>query len=84
MLVFIMIHAGFACSFFLLVQRSSSQAESGGATLGTTFIYFWFVALGDNLGGIVDTYRDTESPALTLIIYLAWVLVSSVLMLNLL
>jgi hypothetical protein len=84
MIVFIMMIFGFSCSLFLLVQRTADPAEFQGGSLGTMVQFLWFVALGDNLSGLTSTVGDTESPGLTLLVYLAWVLVSSVLMLNLL
>jgi hypothetical protein len=81
---------GFSCSLFLLVQRApASYADNGSAaqvhaSLGSMCLHLWFVALGDNLGGNFDSYRETETPELSMLVYLAWVLVSSVLMLNLL
>jgi hypothetical protein len=76
---------GFACSLYLLVQRKgSADPDSEDATLGGMCMRLWFVALGDNLGGNFEHYRETETPGLAMLIYLAWVLFSSVLMLNLL
>ncbi len=79
-----MIGCGFACSYYLLVQRSLNPELLRGESLVNTLVLFWFVALGDDLSGIMDMYQYTETPALTMMIYIAWVLVSSVLMLNLL
>jgi multisubunit Na+/H+ antiporter MnhB subunit len=84
MLVFIMMVIGFSCSLFLLVQRTPDPAEFQGGSLGSMVQFLWFVALGDNLSDLTSTVGETESPGLTLLVYLAWVLVSSVLMLNLL
>ena len=84
MLVFIVIHAGFTCSLFVVAQRSSTPDDLNAASIEMAFLHLWFVALGDNLGGILSTYTESETPALILLIYLAWVLISSVLMLNLL
>ena len=75
---------GFSCSLFLLVQRTADPGDFQGNSLGSMVQFLWFVALGDNLSGLKSTVNDTESPGLTLLVYLAWVLVSSVLMLNLL
>ncbi len=79
---------GFSCSLFLLVQRApASLADVHAqvhASLGSMCMHLWFVALGDNLGGNFNSYREMETPELAMLVYLAWVLVSSVLMLNLL
>ncbi len=84
MFVFVMLIAGFSCALYLLVQRSADPSAFNGDNLGKMILFLWFVALGDNLSGLTESVNETESPALTQIVYLAWVLVSSVLMLNLL
>ncbi len=90
LLVFIVMIVGFSCSLFLLVQRAPDSfpdlgsAAQAHTSLGSMCMHLWFVALGDNLGGNFNSYRETETPELAMVVYLAWVLVSSVLMLNLL
>ena len=84
MLVFVMLIAAFSCALYLLVQRSADPSAFYGDTLGSMVQFLWFVALGDNLSGLTALVNETESPALTQLVYIAWVLVSSVLMLNLL
>ena len=48
------------------------------------FLHLAFVSLGDSLGEVMGVYDNTRSPALTLLFYFVWVIVSLVLLLNLL
>ena len=52
--------------------------------VGRMFLHLAVISLGDSLGEVVKMYDDTRSPALTLLFYFAWVIVSLVLLLNLL
>ncbi len=95
--MFVVMIVGFACSLYLLIQRRertslpvdgseprASESEPVDVSLGGTCMRLWFVALGDNLSDNFEEYSKSEAPGLATVVYLAWVLVSSVLMLNLL
>jgi len=46
------------------------------------FTYSFFnplwVALGDNLGGIMDYYMETATPSLTMVSYVLWIFLSNI------
>mmetsp|Transcript_86159 Transcript_86159/g.230008 ORF Transcript_86159/g.230008 Transcript_86159/m.230008 type:complete len:317 (-) Transcript_86159:1374-2324(-) len=77
----------FACSLFLLSQRiqvDSEQDTQPPQSLQESALWLMFLALGDNLSGVKDLYPVAETPGLYLTVYLVWVVLSNVLMLNLL
>ena len=47
-------------------------------------LHLAIVSLGDDLKDITTVYEHTRSPALTLLVYFLWVIVSLVLLINLL
>jgi hypothetical protein len=94
--VYAIILLGFAWGMFLCFQRNSSfhgcALEAGGCPdepeafsgVGSSLLWLVWVSLGDNVGDIQTIYRDAQDPGLVVVAYLAWVVLSSVLLLNLL
>mmetsp|Transcript_86158 Transcript_86158/g.229996 ORF Transcript_86158/g.229996 Transcript_86158/m.229996 type:complete len:190 (-) Transcript_86158:1374-1943(-) len=77
----------FSASLFLLSQRiqvDSEQDTQPPQSLQESALWLMFLALGDNLSGVKDLYPVAETPGLYLTVYLVWVVLSNVLMLNLL
>jgi hypothetical protein len=93
---YIIILLGFSWGLFLLFQRSEgfaacseySEEDSCGwlpsADPTWMILRLVWVSLGDNVGDMQDVYAKTPNPTLTLLIYLLWVVLSTVLLLNLL
>ena len=84
-LVFFVLMFAFTIAMHLLLQRwPDSESGPSGLAFSDLFKKLLWIALGDNLGDNGDILTgNAESFALTLTLYVAWVVLSSVLMLNL-
>jgi hypothetical protein len=84
--VYMVLLVGFGLAMSMLAQGATVADAMGGIDLpGTSLLSLFFVSLGDNVGGFVySLFPAARLPMLALAVYLVWVLLSLVLMLNLL
>jgi hypothetical protein len=91
---YLIILLGFSWGLFLMFQRSegftscsddeSSCVWSPKAEPLWIMLRLAWVSLGDNVGDMQDVYERTPNATLTLLTYILWVVLSTVLLLNLL
>jgi hypothetical protein len=84
-LVFFVLMFAFTIAMHLLLQRwPEAESTPSGLTFGELFKKLLWIALGDNLGDNGEFLTsNAESFTLILTLYVSWVVLSSVLMLNL-
>ena len=91
---YVIILLGFSWGLFLMFQRSDGFAacsvDDGSCSWAPRpdptrmMLRLVWVSLGDNVGDMQDVYARTPNGTLTLLAYLLWVVLSTVLLLNLL
>jgi hypothetical protein len=85
-LVFAILQLGFSLSVLLLARTATDPSRFSGDDFGGTFLQLLWLSLGDNLSDYVSAVwlSGLESRGLIMAIYIVWIIVSTVLMLNLL
>jgi hypothetical protein len=82
-LVFAILQLGFSLSVLLLARTAIDPSRFSGDNFGSAFLHLLWLSLGDNLSDVSDV-SGLESSGLIMAIYIVWIVVSTVLMLNLL
>jgi hypothetical protein len=82
-LVFAILQLGFSLSVLLLARTAIDSSRFSGDSFGPAFLHLLWLSLGDNLSDVSDG-SGLESRGLIMAIYIVWIVVSTVLLLNLL
>ena len=84
--VFCSLQLGFACALYILFRGAGGGGDVlfFGGDLGSVVLRLVWVSLGDNMGEFMAEYPNSVAPGLALALYVAWVVLSAVLLLNLL